>query len=631
MKKILIAPIFLMSFFLQAQTHTVAEKETPYSISKKYGLSLKELYELNPEIKDGAIKIGQTLNIGKKSTGQKQKVVAASKEVQLGKIILKPKQTLYSLTRQYHVTEAEVRKLNPNLEMKIGEEVVLPLDKITKYGASELVTTSTPKEVATPAPAQESSSVEKTTKTLSEGEYEVQSRDNYSRITKQFGISKKDLFALNPGLEESGLKVGDIIKVKHPSVTNSTESAKPDFSETKKVTPSQEDYITYTVQAGDTVFGILNKYDLDLDQLLELNPQISDGLKPGMVLKIKKFNKAYVKKNTNALKVVLMLPFGFDTGDSKYRGLATDFLMGAKLAVQMNAKKGQELDFNIIDAGNEKAFKKNLIQIDPSNTDLIIGPLFKSNVLEVLDYVKDTQIPVVAPFANSEDMYDFGNLIIAETDKTIYADRIAKEVKEVFSNQKIYIVSGADTINADYIKTKLEKSLKKADIVIVDNASKIELEQNMMTGQSSPVIAILASDDDAVGNAFASKLINLSKETKGIKAFSMFYTSAFDKKVDELSQASLVYIMDRKIDSEGDFEKEVLAAYKSKYCKTPSKYAVVGFDIVNDMLSRENKKGEIFKQMGQTQTQLATKFEFQRVKPNGAYVNVGYRVVRLLP
>ncbi|MEJ8597658.1 LysM peptidoglycan-binding domain-containing protein [Riemerella anatipestifer] len=631
MKKILIAPIFLMSFFLQAQTHTVAEKETPYSISRKYGLSIKELYELNPEIKDGAIKIGQTLNIGKKSAGQRQKVVAASKEVQLGKIVLKPKQTLYSLIRQYHITETEVRKLNPNLEMKIGEEVVLPLDKITKYGASELVTTSTVKEVATPTTTQENSSVEKTAKALSEGEYEVQAKDNYYRITRQFGISKKDLFALNPGLEENGLKVGEVIKVKHPSVANSTEKIKPDFSETKKVVPSQEDYITYTVQAGDTVFGILNKYDLDLDQLLELNPQISEGLKPGMVLKIKKFNKAYVKKNTNALKVVLMLPFGFDTGDSKYRGLATDFLMGAKLAVEMNAKKGQELDFNIIDAGNEKAFKKNLIQIDQSNTDLIIGPLFKSNVLEVLDYVKDTQIPIVAPFANSEEMYGFGNLIIAETDKTIYADRIVKEVKEVFSNQKIYIVAGDDTTNANYIKAGLDRSLRKAEVIIVDNASKIELEQNMMTGQSSPVIAILASDDDGVGNAFASKIIGLSKDTKGIKAFSMFYVPAFDKKVDELSQANLVYIMDRKINSEGSFEKEVLAAYKAKYCKTPSKYAVVGFDIVNDMLSRENKKGEIFKQMGQTQTQLATKFEFQRIKPNGAYVNVGYRVVRLLP
>ncbi|MBP3839488.1 MAG: amino acid ABC transporter substrate-binding protein, partial [Chryseobacterium sp.] len=58
--------------------------------------------------------------------------------------------------------------------------------------------------------------------------------------------------------------------------------------------------------------------------------------------------------------------------------------------------------------------------------------------------------------------------------------------------------------------------------------------------------------------------------------------------------------------------------------------AVIGFDVVNDMLSRENKKGEIFKQMNKVQTQLATKFEFEKTK-NGAYVNKGYRVVRLVP
>ena len=48
------------------------------------------------------------------------------------------------------------------------------------------------------------------------------------------------------------------------------------------------------------------------------------------------------------------------------------------------------------------------------------------------------------------------------------------------------------------------------------------------------------------------------------------------------------------------------------------------------MLSRENKNGEIFRQMNKVQTQLATKFEFEKTK-NGAYVNKGYRVVRLLP
>ena len=49
------------------------------------------------------------------------------------------------------------------------------------------------------------------------------------------------------------------------------------------------------------------------------------------------------------------------------------------------------------------------------------------------------------------------------------------------------------------------------------------------------------------------------------------------------------------------------------------------------MLTRENKKGEIFKQMNKVQTQLATKFEFERVKANGAYINKGFRVIRLVP
>ena len=102
------------------------------------------------------------------------------------------------------------------------------------------------------------------------------------------------------------------------------------------------------------------------------------------------------------------------------------------------------------------------------------------------------------------------------------------------------------------------------------------------------------------------------------------------KNIAELSKASLVYLMDRKINTDGDFEKEVLADYKKKYCKAPSKYAVIGFDVVNDMLTRENSKGELFKQMNKAQTQLATKFEFVRNK-NGAYVNQGYRVVRLVP
>lgn len=555
---------------------------------------------------------------------------------------MQPKQTIYGITKQYRISETDLRKLNPELEshMKIGDEITLPLASIKKYGDQQTVV-ATAKPVETP--------VEKTViaTPAAEGEtYVIQAKDNYYRITKQFGINQQDLFALNQGLEEKGLKPGESIKIKRSNTnTNTTntdavaEPANPkekmDSGNEKSSSVSNvvagDDYVTYTVQQGDTVFSIVNKFGVSIDELIALNPELSKGLKTGMVLKIKKQDAAYSKKNGDALSVILMLPFGYSTNETQYRGMALDFLTGAKLAIERNARGGQKLDIKVVDSGNEASFKNSLTQINPENTDLIIGPFFKSNVIDVLDFTKNQKIPVVAPFANTPELYNYSNLIIVETNNQTYADKIVEEVKAVYSNQKIYVVADSKKENANYIKAGLEKTVKNPEVIIVNSPSDIQLDQNMMTGQSAPVIAILANDDNGTGDAFANKIIALSKEVQGVKAFSMFYSPVFEKKVDDLSQASLVYLMDRKINTEGNFEKEILAAYKSKYCKTPPKYAVVGFDVVNDMLTRENKKGEIFKQMNKVQTQLATKFEFVKSKANGAYVNTGYRVIRLVP
>jgi LysM repeat protein len=522
--------------------------------------------------------------------------------------------------------------------MKIGDEITLPLESIKKYGAGQQtsVTASTAKP--------EEKIVEMPAVTASEGEYIVQQKDNYYKISKQFNLTREELFALNPGLEERGLKPGDKISVKKSG--NGNESGADVFEETKtskaKVDSGNEsssknnntaadDYVTYTVQQGDTVFSIVNKFGISIDELIALNPELSKGLKAGMVLKIKKLDPAYVKKNGDALSVVVMLPFGYSTGETQYRTMALDFLTGAKLAIERNARNGQKLDVKIVDSGNEASFRNSLTQINPDNTDLIIGPFFKSNVVDVLDFTKNQKIPIVAPFANSPELYGYSNLIIVETNDQTYADKIVEEVKAAYSDQKIYILADAKKENANYIKAGLEKILKNPNVTIVSSASDIQLDQNMMTGQSAPVMAILASDNDATGEAFANRVIALSKEVQGVKAFSMHYVPAFEKKVDDLAQANLVYLMDRKINTDGSFEKEILAAYKSKYCKTPPKYAIIGFDVVNDMLTRENKKGEIFKQINKVQTQLATKFEFVKSKANGAYVNTGYRVIRLVP
>lgn len=643
-KRFFILSSLCMVLGVSAQkSHTVVKGDTPYNIAKKYGLTVDELLKLNPSVKDGKLAIGEVLTVKNDKTVSSSKVNITTKPAaggKLGKIVLQPKQTIYGITKQYRISETDLRKLNPDLEshMKIGDEITLPLESIKKYGAGQQtsVTASTAKP--------EEKIVETPAVTASEGEYIVQQKDNYYKISKQFNLTREELFALNPGLEERGLKPGDKISVKKSG--NGNESGADVFEETKtskaKVDSGNEsssknnntaadDYVTYTVQQGDTVFSIVNKFGISIDELIALNPELSKGLKAGMVLKIKKLDPAYVKKNGDALSVVVMLPFGYSTGETQYRTMALDFLTGAKLAIERNARNGQKLDVKIVDSGNEASFRNSLTQINPDNTDLIIGPFFKSNVVDVLDFTKNQKIPIVAPFANSPELYGYSNLIIVETNDQTYADKIVEEVKAAYSDQKIYILADAKKENANYIKAGLEKILKNPNVTIVSSASDIQLDQNMMTGQSAPVMAILASDNDATGEAFANRVIALSKEVQGVKAFSMHYVPAFEKKVDDLAQANLVYLMDRKINTDGSFEKEILAAYKSKYCKTPPKYAIIGFDVVNDMLTRENKKGEIFKQINKVQTQLATKFEFVKSKANGAYVNTGYRVIRLVP
>ncbi len=620
-KIVLITGLFIFSMLFSQQTHTVEKGDNPYNIAKKYGMSVNDLFKLNPKVKDGKLAIGDQLHITnkpKKSTSEeKPKTTSAA----LGKIILQPKQTIYGITKQYHVSETDLRKWNPNLDagMKIGDEISLPVQNIKKYGGDQPIATTetTPKE--TPIVANSNSDT-----------YLVQPKDNYYRITKAFQLTQNQLFALNPGLEERGLQPGETIKIRENANENTTSvEEKPVSNNTKS--SNQDEYLLYTVQNGDTVFSILNQFGITMDELLLLNPELENGLKPGKVLKINKLVTNYSKKSGDALQVALLLPFGFDQDDAKYRNMAIDFLLGAKLAIERNVRIGQKLEINVIDSGTETGFKKTLAQLNIDNTDLIIGPFLKSNILETLEYVGDKKIPVVAPFANAEEMYNYSNLVIVQTNDHFFADRIVKEVKDVYSDQKIYIVADANKKNANYIKSGLEKVLKNPNVILVNSSSEIKLDQNMMTGLSAPVIAVLANDDNSEGENFANKIIEISKETKGVKAMSMYYVPIFEKKVDELSQANLVYLMDRKINADEEFAKEIVASYKAKYCKTPAKFAIIGFDVVNDILTRENNKGELFKQIEKVQTQLATKFEFVRVKKNGAYINSAYRVVRLIP
>jgi LysM repeat protein len=316
----MIKKLFILTGFLfftitvaQSTTHTVSQGDTAYSISKKYGLTLNQLFQLNPSVVEGKIAIGDVLKV--KSDAKNAPIEAASNGT-LGTIIVQPKQTVYGITKKFKISESDLKKWNPLLEsegLKIGSQLSLPKDKIKKF--------ADPQEMILPINTE-------------------------------------------------------------AKVVNTT------------IHPTDE-FVSYTVENGDTIFSLVSKFGTTIDELTTWNPTLSQGLKSGMSLKVKKMEAAYKKKNNDALNVVLMLPFGYNSNDTKYRSVSMDFLTGAKLAIERNVKAGMKLEVIVVDAGNEQSFKSSLSQINVNNTDLIIGPFFKSSVLDALDYVGDKKILLV--------------------------------------------------------------------------------------------------------------------------------------------------------------------------------------------------------------------------------------------
>ncbi|MDR3266495.1 MAG: LysM peptidoglycan-binding domain-containing protein [Tannerella sp.] len=103
-------------FFL----HTIERGETVYSIASTYHVSVDAIYALNPGSKEG-IKTGYTLKIPQESGSYFFHTI-------------QPKETLYSVSRQYQMKGEDIIAVNPGLSIEtftIGKIIRIPTNKVT--------------------------------------------------------------------------------------------------------------------------------------------------------------------------------------------------------------------------------------------------------------------------------------------------------------------------------------------------------------------------------------------------------------------------------------------------------------------------------------------------------------------
>lgn len=126
------------------KTHTVQPKETLFSLANLYNVSVDALQNANTEILKDGLKIGQILIIPKTSVSKNNTVVENTNSKSTHQVVAK--ETLFSIARLYNVSVQDLDNLNSEAlkgGMQIGQTILIPNKKKTLDGKARVINSET--------------------------------------------------------------------------------------------------------------------------------------------------------------------------------------------------------------------------------------------------------------------------------------------------------------------------------------------------------------------------------------------------------------------------------------------------------------------------------------------------------
>ncbi|WP_339883122.1 LysM peptidoglycan-binding domain-containing protein [Polaribacter vadi] len=462
-------------------------------------------------------------------------------------------------------------------------------------------------------------------------QYKVKKGDSASKIAEKLDMSTRDLIRLNPGMDTLP-KVNSYIVVpqkKWDLLNKRIRENRENLSQVEIDSINDLDglnteldltdelrskYDIYEVKKGDTFYSLGKTFDVTRGELLLLNPELKDGLKVGMVLKIREiplevtvdevYYDDYIKRNKD-LKVALLLPFRaarysndsirlkeIFANNSALVNIATDFYLGAEIAVDSLRRKGVKIDFNVFDTGDRRTNEINRIISNKNlnSNDVIIGPLYSEEVQKVASNVN---IPVIFPvYSKNQSDFNASNIIKTSPDKKVFREELENYIKENFTGGNIIMVSDGKSESIQAIKN-MRYSLQQADTIVKNiytlTPSNGYIAKSKFLNVLKPNTKnwiIIATDDMVIVSDVVNSLISLPKETT-VKLFTFDKGDVYDK-IDnsKLAKIGFTYVSDDFVDETSLASRVFRKQYLNKNNALPSFYATKGFDITYDILIR---------------------------------------------
>lgn len=188
-------------------------------------------------------------------------IAAAAQDYQMHTVL--KGETIKSIARKHSVTPFDIYRLNPDAKKGITENMVLLIP-------AQIISVQTPPVKEKPT---------KVVNTI----HILQESETYYSLSKKYSVSVAEIEKANPKTDKNDLQIGEeiIIPIIGSGVVAQVEKAEK-VDEKKDI----EAFIYHTVQAGETKYSIARNFDISLQLLEELNPEVKDILPLGYKLKL---------------------------------------------------------------------------------------------------------------------------------------------------------------------------------------------------------------------------------------------------------------------------------------------------------------------------------------------------------
>lgn len=606
--------------------HKVEKGDTVTNIAIKYKVTPNDIYKLNPNSKEG-INLDDILLI----PTNENSASSATESFKSKTHTVLPKETVYSIARDFNVAVSDLKALNAELlkdGLKIGQVVKIP----SQGNVQE--------PVAAPS-----------SKTLY---HTVAPKETKFGISKLYNITVQDLEKYNPEIAQ-GLLVGQklLIKASSSAIEEPKVVVPVKTEPVKVVEPTKVAYANYEVKPQETLFSLSQMFDISKEELIALNPTLNDGVRTGMILKVPgkgsiirlSENNSSVQnlirtKNTRDKKnLILLLPFNANkiqadttkTASARLKkdaflNMTLDFYSGALMAIDSAKVLGLNIDVKIFDTEETKttsAIDGLLRSKNFKEADAIIGPFYQQNVEKVASFLKDKNIPVISPL--SKELGDSYSNLFQAMPPSEYSKQVMLDYMMSKNGNIILVSDPKKQTNKEYIS----KNYPSVVLASVSAAGGIDLAMFRSLFVKDRINYVIF-DTEKTGMILSAT--NIMLNMKGNIQTQMVIlepNATLDFEEISMKRLTILKLLYPSITRENNTEEASIfdSKYKEEYKVLPNQFAIRGFDVTFDTMLRMSQDKSFTELSDNVKTeQIENRFDYRKKAVDG-YTNNGVYIM----